>query len=45
MTIWSDGRVTTRPFGVSNGMTLSAETYVGTDGKTYVRFPFEIDGI
>jgi hypothetical protein len=47
LNVWvlPDGRVLTRPFGDSTGMTVSAE--VGTDvlGQPVLRFPFTIPGI
>jgi hypothetical protein len=43
--IWSDGTVTSKRFGQRDGMDLAVETFTGTDGKRYYRFPFTIDGM
>lgn len=43
--MWSNGRVTGRRYGSSDGMELTLETYRETaSGQRFLRFPFSIDG-
>ena len=43
VTLWSNGSLTSRPFGSNNGMDVTTEI-VRTGGLSLVRFPFTIDG-
>ena len=47
MNVWvlPDGRVLTRYFGGSTGMTITAEVGTNAAGETVLRFPFTIPGI
>ena len=43
ITMWSDGTATAQPYGTKDGMNIAMETYE-SGNRTYVRFPFTIDG-
>ena len=45
VTIWPGGAVTSTAYGAANGMGLTHDQITGPDGKTYLQFPFSIDGL
>ena len=45
VTLWSNGRVTGRPFGTKDGMEIDLEVQAGPGGQRRVRFPFTIEGL
>lgn len=42
VTVWSDGRVTARPFGTANNMVIDMEVYADDAGNRFFTFPFEV---
>jgi hypothetical protein len=43
--VWSNGEVTTVPFGTRDGMSIRVRTHTTRDGRHFYAFPFSIDGM
>ena len=42
VTVWSDGRVTARAYGVANNMIIRLRVHTAENGQRYFMFPFEV---
>lgn len=45
ISMWSDGQVTAREYGIADGMSFRLEVITNEEGDKFVRFPFEIEGL
>jgi hypothetical protein len=45
VTVWPNGSATSASYGTANGIAVTSDTISGPNGGTFLKFPFEIDGL